>query len=81
MCSYGECLEQVEVTKALSFSCNNSVRMNSTTVLCHGTHLLNPRHAGVEIGSLARVTQCRFTDFKLLPRDSHAIAYRLPQVQ
>lgn len=81
MCSYGECLEQVEVTKALSFSCNNSVRMNSTTVLC--THFLNPRHAGVEIGSLARVTQpeCRFTDFKLLPRDSHAIAYRLPQVQ
>lgn len=31
MCSYGECLEQVQVTKALSFSCNNSVRMNSTT--------------------------------------------------
>lgn len=45
MCSYGECLEQVQVTKALSFSCSNCVRMNSSILLKLN---LNPRHVGTQ---------------------------------
>lgn len=45
MCSYGECLEQVQVAKALSFSCSNCVRMNSSILLKLN---LNPRHVGTQ---------------------------------
>lgn len=83
MCSYGECLEQVQVTKALSFSCSNCVRMNSSILFKLN---LNPRHVGTQSKLGHWHVSHRFTGtarfkFKLLPRDSHAIAYRLPRVQ
>lgn len=73
MCSYGECLEQVQVTKALSFSCSNCVRMNSSILLKLN---LNPRHVGTSqnwvtgtchTGSLGAV-QVQVTATRL-PRD------------